>query len=265
MMDSIGGGELLVIALLTLFLVDPRKVGHWVGKLRGLQRRLLAVREDVEREIRQSMEPPEPRRQETLQRLRRWSRDRVSLLGLSELEQGGSQALARLKDWDLYSRATDVCLYMATEGEIPTRPLLEAVLADGKRLWLPYALEAPGEMEMARIDDIENDLAPGKYRLLEPVAARRGAEQLPEGALVLAPGSVFDLHGGRIGKGMGYYDRYFARRPDCIRAGLAWDAQVHPGRIPMAAHDVQMQHLLTERRFLHFAAANTSVEEESQG
>ena len=76
--------------------------------------------------------------------------------------------------------------------------------------------------------------------------------RFPENGLVLVPGEVFDLHGARIGKGGGYYDRWLALKPRVIKVALAWDAQVHPGKLPQSAHDQQMNVLLTEVRLVNF-------------
>lgn len=109
-------------------------------------------------------------------------------------------------------------------------------------------------MEMGRVEDLSLDLQEGPWGTREPLATRRG-EVFPVSGLVLVPGKVFDLHGARIGKGKGYYDRWLARRTDVHPVGVAWEAQVHPGRLPSSQHDMPMRSLLTEERLVTFRTA----------
>jgi len=254
-MDSIGSGELFVILVVALLALDPKTAGRWWSKFRRMQRRLLDVREDFEREVRASVEAEEPPRRETAQtRLRRWATDRVASLGQLEIDEAPQKLLDRLRNWDGYRNATSIAAFWPLTGEIPLEPVLRAFQADGKQLWLPWLGEAEGSMDMAPVTDLETDLAVGKWNLREPKDELRGS-RLPDGALVLVPGSVFDLHGARIGKGGGFYDRWLALRPDVVAVGACWDAQVHPGRLPVSDHDIPMHHLLTENRLVTFRSA----------
>lgn len=254
-MGSIGSGELFIIAVVALMALDPKSAGRWWAKFRNLQRKLMDVREGFEREVRESISEEEPPRRETAQtRLRRWSADRVASLGQQEIDEAPEKILSRLRNWESYRQATAVAAFWPLSGEIPLEPVLRAIQADGKTVWLPWLGETEGSMDMAPVQDLESDLVAGKWNLREPREELRQA-RLPEGALVLVPGSVFDLHGARIGKGGGYYDRWLALRPDVVVVGTCWDAQVHPGRLPSADHDIPMGHLLTENRLVTFRSA----------
>lgn len=250
-MDSIGSGEILVIALVALLALDPRQAGRWWGKFRHFQRRLLDLREGFEREVQGVAaavvdKPPE----ETAQsRLRDWARQRMAQS--PQHPQAGEALLARLRETEVYRQARDVALFWSIRQEIPTLEILEGVLADGKRLWLPWMDAEPGIMDMAPVADLGTDLVPGPWGTREPAPAHRGA-WFPAEGLVVVPGEVFDTYGGRIGKGQGYYDRWLALNPKPQRMGLCWDEQVHPGRLPQAEHDQPMGHLLTPERTLHF-------------
>ena len=68
--------------------------------------------------------------------------------------------------------------------------------------------------------------------------------------IVLVPGTAFDLSGGRMGQGKGYYDRLLTNaRKDAPLVGAAFDCQVFP-EIPVSKHDVFMDLVLTETRTL---------------
>lgn len=251
-MDSIGSGELLIILVVGLLAIDPKTAGRWWSKFRKFQKRLMDVRDDFEREVRATVETEPVRRESVQTRLRTWSRERVMALGQTEWDRAPGQILSRLRGLGDYRATSDVAAFWPLDFEIPLRPVLEGILADGKRLWLPWLDAEPGLMDMAPVADLETDLVEGRFRTREPKPERR-KERFPEGGMVLVPGEVFDLHGARIGKGGGYYDRWLALQPLAKKVGVAWDAQVHPGKLPQSAHDQQMNVLLTEVRLVNFA------------
>lgn len=189
--------------------------------------------------------------------LRTWARERVLGLGQTEWNRAPGQILERLRKLECYQSAVDVAAFWPLALEIPAQAMLEGILADGKRLWLPWIDSEPGIMEMAPVSDLSNDLVDGRFHTKQPKAELR-KEVFPEEGLVLVPGEVFDLHGARIGKGGGYYDRWLALKPLAEKVGVAWDAQVHPEKLPQSAHDQQMNILLTEVRLVNFGAIQAS-------
>ena len=257
-MDSFSSGEVLVIAVVSLLAIDPKSAGKWWGKFRTLQKRFLDARSDIEREIRSTLQEEPERRESSQDRLRSWGRERVAMLGQTEADSAPEQILSRLRSWEGYGAASDLAAFWPLPREVPLRPVLDGILADGKRLWFPRTKAEKGLMEMVKVADLERDLAEGKWGLHEPVA--EPGEAVPADLLVLVPGEIFDLHGGRIGKGGGYYDRWLAAHPAAVRVALAWDAQVHPGQLPQGSHDQRMDHLLTPARFVHFATERTAAE-----
>jgi 5-formyltetrahydrofolate cyclo-ligase len=71
--------------------------------------------------------------------------------------------------------------------------------------------------------------------------------------LILVPGLAFDRLGNRLGRGAGYYDRFlesfFAsypeKRDEITLAGVCHSFQIVE-RVPVAAHDIPVDCLLTE-------------------
>jgi 5-formyltetrahydrofolate cyclo-ligase len=62
----------------------------------------------------------------------------------------------------------------------------------------------------------------------------------------LTPGLGFDLHGGRVGNGAGFYDRILARRrTDSMAVGITVDARVFDV-VPMESHDRRVDWIATE-------------------
>jgi 5-formyltetrahydrofolate cyclo-ligase len=96
-----------------------------------------------------------------------------------------------------------------------------------------------------------DELSQGMYRILEPRADLR---DLPgkrifqqELDLVVVPGVAFDLRGGRMGHGFGYYDKLLEHvKPGTPLLALAFECQVY-NEVPVASHDVFMNAVITEK------------------
>lgn len=71
---------------------------------------------------------------------------------------------------------------------------------------------------------------------------------LPQKTAVLVPGLAFDLEGGRLGRGRGFYDRLLAGRPLETESVLVWgigfSAQLYP-RVPQEDFDCNVGRVLS--------------------
>jgi 5-formyltetrahydrofolate cyclo-ligase len=142
---------------------------------------------------------------------------------------------------------------------------MEAAFAAGKKVFAPRIEfqdkkggPARGDLAFHRIFPPGTDGAAwreGPFGIREPLP--RPETRLKEGdfpALILAPGLAFDPRGGRLGRGGGCYDRFFAAldrgkisaRPEGSAAALPYSAlgfcvdfQLVP-RVPMEAWDKRM-------------------------
>ena len=112
-------------------------------------------------------------------------------------------------------------------------------------------------MAFAPVKDLENELAEGTYGIREPVPEARAVEA-PGPDLILVPGLAFDLRGGRLGKGKGFYDRYLAGVRG-FRAGLAYDVQITDKNLPLDAHDQTMDAVVTDQRMQVFSAPRSDT------
>ena len=145
-----------------------------------------------------------------------------------------------------YRLAATVLWYASMPSELATGPAIEAALAEGKRVVVPWCDgEALGLWWLESMSELE----PGTWGIPEPPVARRNAPErrvAPEDVdLVVVPGLAFDRRGRRLGHGKGYYDRLLAHSP-AVRAGLCHDAQVFP-EVPAGPRDAVMDWLITER------------------
>lgn len=144
-----------------------------------------------------------------------------------------------------YRAAGTVLWYVAMPSEAATVPGIEAALAEGRRVAVPWC--DGDELALWRIESVD-ELEPGTWGIPEPAAARRRdpGRQVAAAEIELAvvPGLAFDRRGRRLGHGKGYYDRLLARSP-AVRAGLCYAAQVFP-EVPAGPRDVVMDFVVTE-------------------
>jgi 5-formyltetrahydrofolate cyclo-ligase len=99
------------------------------------------------------------------------------------------------------------------------------------------------------VRDIDVDTAPGHRGIPEP---RPDVSRVTVEAIdwVLVPGVAFDLAGGRLGYGGGFYDRLLPLlRPGTPRIAGAFDAQV-VAHLPAAPHDLPVDCIVTETRMV---------------
>jgi 5-formyltetrahydrofolate cyclo-ligase len=175
-------------------------------------------------------------------------RARLAPLSVAESASLGVRVAEQVSALPEYRDAQLIVLYAASPEELPTRELLAGAQDTGCRCALPRVLPEK-RLEFAIAPRWEN-LRLGRYGLLEP-GEGSAVVALGDADLVLVPGLAFDVQGGRLGRGGGYYDRALADvvasvgRPPIF--GLAHDWQVVDA-VPGDERDVRVDGVLTERR-----------------
>lgn len=138
--------------------------------------------------------------------------------------------------------AGSVLAFWSFGSELPTEPLLEALVDEGYRLCLPKVVDRRLEVRTWR---------PGDALTQTSFGAREPAEGsvVPPSRLdvVLVPAVAFDDLGYRVGYGGGFYDRLLPQmRADAARIGIGLAIQ-RVARVPRDALDVPVDLIVTER------------------
>ena len=156
----------------------------------------------------------------------------------------GSAICKLLQNHPWVLEANTILAYSAIPPEPDLTELLEALLHQEKALLLPRC-EAGGVMT-ARVIENLTQLEPGAYGIPAPPETAR---MVPPGEidLILAPGMAFDLHGGRLGHGMGYYDRFFTE----FHGKVMGICNAMLPEIPMELHDRRMDAVVTEQKIYY--------------
>ena len=86
-----------------------------------------------------------------------------------EIERCSRQLTRLVIEHPLWTDARGVAAFVGVRGEPDTRPLLQATLDAGKRLWLPRVSNDRARIEFRRVRALA-ELVPGVMGLLEPAA-----------------------------------------------------------------------------------------------
>ncbi|EAQ77586.1 5-formyltetrahydrofolate cyclo-ligase [Blastopirellula marina] len=163
---------------------------------------------------------------------------------------------ARISNWLPQQSAATLLCYVNARCEVDTRSLLHQLLADERRVVVPYCLD-DNHLGLFLLSNM-SELATGRFGILEPRHQLRDSKRISpvEIDLAILPGVAFDLHGNRLGYGKGYFDRLLSEmRPQAVTCALAFECQL-TAQIPTEPHDLPIDYLVTEDRLIRSAAAN---------
>jgi 5-formyltetrahydrofolate cyclo-ligase len=167
------------------------------------------------------------------------ARKRRSLLEVAESAQAIADHLLATPD---LQRAATVAAYVSIGTEPGTGPLLERLVAMGRRVILPVVLPDL-DLDWAAYDG--PDSLERRRGLLEPAGRRLGLEAVATADVVLTPGMAVDRTGMRMGKGGGCYDRALGRVPvGTFTCTLLYDDEVLD-EVPSTAHDRRVSAVVT--------------------
>src|SRR5687768_2071642 len=120
------------------------------------------------------------------------------------LDAKGLKVQSRFLATPYYQSARTIALYAPIRGEVPTRDILIAALADGKVVCYPLS-HVHGRILSFRAITSETELEPGRLGVREPSNSAEliGVDKID---LFVVPGLGFTRDGKRLGRGGGYYD-----------------------------------------------------------
>ena len=178
---------------------------------------------------------------------RREIRRRIEALTPSERAAKSEAVRARLLSLPEMSDANTIMAFLAMPDELDTRPMIEAMIAAGKRVYVPHTLASERRMIPVRIKGFK-DLRTGAYGIAEPDSDETCRPEDID--FIIVPARAFDRRGNRLGRGAGFYDRFMTEDGfRAVRCGIGFACQVLPS-VPQEAHDLPVQILVTEDEVL---------------
>lgn len=114
-----------------------------------------------------------------------------------------------------------VAAYMALQGEVELNGLFSKI----DQQWA-FPKVVGDELKFYQVRDFATDFATGSFGIPEPLD---GLDEIPihDIDVFLCPGLGFDRHGGRMGRGKGFYDRILAKaNPSAYKIGVCFPFQL---------------------------------------
>jgi 5-formyltetrahydrofolate cyclo-ligase len=160
------------------------------------------------------------------------------------------------KEWDIkiynklinsefYKNSKVIFAFVSFKSEVDTHEIIKRAIMDKKIICVPKIRSKAKGIEIFRINSMA-ELSVGYHGILEPIdnCIAVNSEDLD---LILMPGAAFDRQGGRLGYGMGYYDRFLANMNSYVdKIALAYDFQVLE-KVPMEERDVRINGIITNK------------------
>ena len=167
------------------------------------------------------------------------------LITETAINDAGIQMLKILKNLDFFKKANSIHIFISKKYEPNTRGIIKFCWEMSKIVNVPCVIPETEELFHSELNSF-NDLSKGAFGVLEPSPKKRIASKPESFDLVIVPGLAFDINGGRIGYGKGFYDRFLVQTR-AFRLALAFDFQVFEN-IPTELHDIPMNGIITESK-----------------
>jgi 5-formyltetrahydrofolate cyclo-ligase len=152
-----------------------------------------------------------------------------------------------------FHAARVVMLYLSTHDEIDTAPLALRCWQENKTVVVPKVSWDQRRMMPVEITSLQAGMTTTGPNIREPISGKPIPIDLID--LVVVPGVGFSPTGFRIGRGMGFYDRFLAQ-PEFIglSCGMAFHEQIIDD-VPVLDHDMPLSMLVTDQEIARFASS----------
>ena len=176
----------------------------------------------------------------------------IEALPADYIAQSDEGIYSRMINLPAFKKARVIFSYYSLGREPDTIKIIQYALNMGKRVTFPVCFKG-GVMEARSVSSLV-ELTPAGYGLLEPLSSAHVV--LPEELdFIIVPALTYDLHGYRLGKGGGYYDRYLSKSK-AFTAGITRQRLLRD-TLPREAHDIPVDCIVTERKArLHGGASH---------
>jgi 5-formyltetrahydrofolate cyclo-ligase len=168
------------------------------------------------------------------------ARNRRPLLEVAESARVFAEHLLAVPE---VRKAATVAAYVSIGTEPGTGPLIDQLVAMGRRVILPV-VQPDLDLDWAVYDG--PDSLERRRGLLEPAGRRLGLEAVATADVVLTPGLAVDRTGMRLGRGGGCYDRALGRVPvGTFTCTLLYGDELLEQDLPAAPHDRRVTAVVT--------------------
>jgi 5-formyltetrahydrofolate cyclo-ligase len=151
-----------------------------------------------------------------------------------------------------FEAARVIMLYVSTSDEVDTASIALRAWQSGKTVVVPKVSWDQRRMLPVEISSLNTGMTTTGPGVREPVAGKPMPVDFID--MVIVPGLGFTSTGYRIGRGMGFYDRFLAQAGFVgVSCGLAFAEQLIDD-LPVLDHDVPLSMLATDQSLQRFTS-----------
>ena len=169
-------------------------------------------------------------------KIRRRIRNKKNILSDMDKAQSATAVFDKIENLQEFIDAKSVLMYWSLPDELPTHSFIVKWSAK-KQMLLPMV---KGDKMLIKPFTTTDDLKKSDMGIWEPDAQKEYLKQID---VVIVPGVAFDKSKNRLGRGKGYYDKYFSGKK-ILRIGICYDFQLLEV-IPTEPFDVKMDKVIT--------------------
>jgi len=159
-----------------------------------------------------------------------------------EKNQEADAVFCKIETFPEFKAAKTILLYWSTPDELPTHATIRKWSAE-KQLILPTI---EGDDLILKHYLPNGAMKQGELGIWEPDTAEICSGNVD---LVIVPGVAFDHKKNRLGRGKGYYDRFFRKNGNVLKIGVGFDFQLLT-KIPSTKMDIKMDKIVTASKII---------------
>ncbi len=168
-------------------------------------------------------------------------REAKKLLSEEDKAEQAAEILNKIETHPEFIKAKTILMYWSLNDEVPTHDFIKK-WHDSKTILLPVV---KGHQMTIKPYSPDTIMEKNSLGVQEP---QQVSDYLDQVDLAIIPGVAFDRNKRRLGRGRGYYDRYFKNRR-FHKWGVCFDFQLYH-KIPSASFDIRMDKVITPNEII---------------
>lgn len=152
--------------------------------------------------------------------------ERLLSLAESEIKRRSNNVEDRLSELPIYKKAKTVMVYYPLAGEVDILEMVRKAFGE-KRFCFPVTDLKTKSLRAFEVKNLDEDFITGPFRIKEPDMQKTKEVDISEIDMVIIPGLAFDYQRNRLGRGVGFYDRFLKSLPPTTKkVGVAFEFQI---------------------------------------
>ena len=181
---------------------------------------------------------------------RRDVKQEIRKLKAQELITKSELICKKLCELEAFRRSGLVMAYLSLPNEVDTGGVILEAWRNGKTVAVPKVSWQQRHMIPVQINSLETGFSTEVSGLKNPTTGV--PVPLEDIDIVITPGIAFDRNGNRLGRGGGYFDRFFASKElRAVKCAICFSEQV-VDEVPYDETDVPVDYIITDKEILDF-------------